>query len=185
MVGVEEDREQSSQRLATAELRIHCAGPVGRKRVSGEIQERETREEVSKKKIVVPEGMLKSADAHIRRKFDGVRCIHRIELVSESIEAALRWLSENPIVPKFDQEVAILKDCEPLNEPASISSIAMAWQRRMFLAPEPEIPDEIEDLLPFPPDVVIPGNYLYRQVKAHLDNVATEAFRRGQKAGPQ
>jgi hypothetical protein len=44
----------------------------------------------------------------------------------------------------------------------------MAWVLRMYLAPEPEVPEEIKDILD-------------RTVKGDFDVI--EAFRRGQKAG--
>ena len=159
------------------------------------------------KKIVVPEGMLKVAmDA--TRGFTGYGYDSYSDIPTSghignhatfavALEAALRWLCENPIHPspeqwqrlfsawnaRIDASETLADSPHPIEDQLRFTVIE--WQRRMFLAPEPEIPDEIEDLLPFPPDVVIPGDDLYRQVKAHLDNVATEAFRRGQKAGPR
>lgn len=149
------------------------------------------REQMREQKIVVPDGMLAAAWQDIaaamkERIFVGViGGVAELHVARIAVEAALRWLSENPIVPTDEQWRALNEERQWPDNSNRRRWLVIEWQRRMFLAPEPEIPNEIEDLLPFPPDVVIPGDDLYRQVKAHLDNVATQAFRRGQKAGPQ
>ena len=141
------------------------------------------------KKTVVPEGMLAAAWQDIaaamkeRISVGGIGGVAELHVARIAVEAALRWLSENPIVPT-DEQIRDLFEANRYGVSREAWRIYFTeWQRRMFLAPEPEIPDEIEDLLRFPPDIVIPGDDLYRHVKAHLDNVATEAFKRGQKAG--
>jgi hypothetical protein len=90
---------------------------------------------MSKKKIVVPGGMLKAAMGETHRP-DG-----NDAFVCGILEAALRWLAENPIVPSDE-------DIESMREEAALARhFAVEWQRRMFLAPEPEVLEEIKDLL--------------------------------------
>ena len=92
-------------------------------------------------RIQVPEGMLKAAiDAQ------EMRCDPTITKIG--VEAALRWWKANPIEPTDD-------DCISIGQAWNGNSagnpfwkfVATEWQRRMFLAPEPEVPEEIKDLL--------------------------------------
>lgn len=86
--------------------------------------------------------------------------------------AALRWLSENPIVPTEEQ----CKDIERTGPSRGmdcyswIHMAAVEWQRRMFLAPDPDEP--IRDLLC---EHAADGC-----VTRHNQNVR-EAYRRGRK----
>jgi hypothetical protein len=116
--------------------------------------------ETMSNKIVVPDGMLKAAMAARNAHFIGDD--KRIELI---LEEALRWQSENPKVPTEKEWAACLQDA--CREGSGISPV-MAWVLRMYLAPEPEVPEEIKDILD-------------RTVKGDFDVI--EAFRRGQKAG--
>lgn len=90
------------------------------------------------KKIQVPEGM-----------YNAARNIGRSDLaIKERLEASLRWLSKNPIVPTEQQLQAIADEhnrgkCYPEN----ILPYVTGFQRRMFFAPEPEIPEAIKSLL--------------------------------------
>ena len=94
---------------------------------------------VSETKIQVPEGMLKA----IRGRYVGNDNCGRYIL-----EAALCWLSENPIVPTDGEAKAIWRDTGLCNEvdDDELRCIVVEWQRRMFLAPEPEVPSEIRDI---------------------------------------
>jgi hypothetical protein len=104
------------------------------------------REEMTGREIKVPEGMLKAAWEATRDKMK--ECLNaagncRVEELTVSrisLEAALRWWSENPIVPTFDQQRQILAECELLGPArvASVSAICIEWQRRMFLATAPD-----------------------------------------------
>lgn len=126
------------------------------------------------KRIVVPEGMLRAANKACEKemaRLDPSKPIGYIVadamcITDQVIEAALLWLSENPIVPTMQQanEMATLT---PLGGSFAQFS-ATEWQRRMFLAPEPEVPEEIADLL----------------VGVHPDvaPIALEAYRRGQQS---
>ena len=84
---------------------------------------------MSETKIQVPEGMLKA----IRGRYVGNDNCGRYIL-----EAALRWLSENPIVPTDGEAKAIWRDTGLCNEvdDDELRCIVVEWQRRMFLAPD-------------------------------------------------
>lgn len=128
----------------------------------------------SLKKYVVPEGMLKAAyeTAWGESPKDTI-----VQTFKVALEAALLWLSENPIVPTDDFVEEAIREHSRTN----IKWACAEWQCRMFLSPEPEMPEAIKELLPFPPNVVILDDNLYNKIKAHLDRVAIEAYRRGQR----
>ena len=102
---------------------------------------------MSETKIQVPEGMLKA----IRERYVGNDNCGRYIL-----EAALRWLSENPIVPSEADVMEILQERVESHHisgkeycaipPATVRFVIRESQRRMFLAPEPEVPSEIRDI---------------------------------------
>jgi hypothetical protein len=86
-------------------------------------------------KYIVPEGMLKAA---VRVGPHG--CESEIKRI---IEAALLWLSENPIVPTPDQMDGCCDDIKGakslmMNVHEIAIHCSVEWQRRMFVAPEPE-----------------------------------------------
>ncbi len=91
---------------------------------------------MSEKRYVVPDGMMNAAcnDHH------AIGVNQRD--VAKMLEAALRWLSENPIVPT-ERECARLCDYDP----KIVKFVVSVWQRLAFLAPEPEVPEAIKDLL--------------------------------------
>jgi hypothetical protein len=99
-----------------------------------------------KKKIVVPEGMLKAAS--IRSDVKGLLAIDRLELI---LEAALRWLAENPVVPTKEQakDVAqsLLPDFEDRDNVERAILVLVEWQRRMFLEPGPEVSPFVKQVI--------------------------------------
>lgn len=126
---------------------------------------------MTEKKYVVPYGMLRAAaDA------DMLSIEHSPESelapIRLHLEAALRWLAENPIVPTSQDQADLLstwrrndKACGyPTN---GVAEMTAEWQRRMFLAPDPVVPEEIKDLL-----CGLPSS----------DNLILEAYRRGQES---
>ena len=141
---------------------------------------------MSDKKILVPEGMLKAAVEAVRDRSEfGFHFIdnkdelrsRRARIVAQTqdtLEAALLWLSENPIVPTNEQTQgvcdSIFVGSENLLDPRDAM---VEWQRRMFLAPEPEVPEEINDLRLGGQTTMSMGR---------MDWLLTEAFRRGQKS---
>jgi hypothetical protein len=113
-------------------------------------------------KYTVPEEGLKAASS-----------LGRGDLaIKERLEAFIRWQSENPKVFSDEWIVQLVKEagCADLlgaNQfVLGMHQILDLFQRRMYLAPEPEVPEvpeEIEDLL-------CGGN---------INTLITEAYRRG------
>ena len=84
-------------------------------------------------------------------------------------------LSENPTAPNDKQTYKIREAFFNQNTVTElIEFTVLEWQRRMFLAPEPEIPKELEGtLIPVQP------------TREQLLSLLLEVFHRGQKAGPK
>ena len=124
---------------------------------------------MSYKRYVVPEGMKQAAEeAEEEYLCDGQsRDVCRKVI----LKAALRWQAKNPIVPTPEQLKDLWADYRGDGWKAVCEYSAVEWQRRMYLAPEPEVSEGIKDLLSG-------GN---------LDKLIIEAesrgFLRGQKAG--
>jgi len=101
---------------------------------------------MSEKRYMVPEGMLKAAVAGLIHCWDRIPkstdySSKQVQLSTAACEAALRWLSENPIVPTDDQraELSRLVPYEDSGNGKILSVACVEFQRRMFLAPEPEV----------------------------------------------
>lgn len=109
-------------------------------------------------------------------------------IFAPAFEALARSLSENPIVPTPEQVAEIVSfrfgiPATDLNANMVVSGeyAAVEWQRRMFLAPEPEVPEPIKDLLVDPmPTASNPCAVMDAKI---LNERVIEAYRRGQKAG--
>lgn len=128
---------------------------------------------MSEKKIHVPAEMLRAFDDALLPLEDGETGWSQVEAES-ALEAALLWLSENPIVPTPEQVLDMGKSIS-LKWPEIYCAV---WKRRMFLAPEPEVPEEIKDLQGIHLASVRDQDDLNRLVtKLNL-----EAFRRGRQA---
>ena len=104
--------------------------------------------------------------------------------VRECCTAFAEDLSENPIVPNEADVMEILQERVRSHHisgeeycaipPATVRFVIREWQRRMFLAPEPEVPEAIKDLLEGPEE---PG------ISAREANWRViEADRRGQQS---
>lgn len=91
---------------------------------------------MSEKKIVVPDGMITAVQERIDYLPINVRGI---------LEAALLWLTKKPIVPKIHVAGQILADYRLGNanccDALAIQFCCEEWQRRMFDAPDPEVPE--------------------------------------------
>ena len=129
---------------------------------------------MSEKRIVIPQGMTAAAHNATGLENNG----NKYYYISRGLEAALFWMSENPIVPSEDQVKGMIKGTDlhwgwDSEWPSHTRDWLIEWQRRMFLAPEPEVPKELEDLLCAKSDTF----------NKHFDDRIIEAFRRGQKAG--
>jgi hypothetical protein len=128
---------------------------------------REDGEAMSEPKISIPEGMLKACrdcwdDAYAKG--------HSRWLLGKVLEAALRWLSKNPIAPSGYQFTQLHIACPiPCNRGRDVERgiwMICEWQGRMLLAPEPEVPEAISDLIKF--------------TNPHQKADIIEAYRRGQ-----
>lgn len=122
-------------------------------------------------KIVVPEGMWDAARRMyaLANSLNGRTDCSDVDRLMYSLEAALHWLSENPIVPTPEQLME-LNEHTPVG-PHTIS-LLREWQRRMFLAPDPDAP--IKDLLAKSEALGMGSG------KQHNDAVR-EAYRRGKE----
>ena len=138
-------------------------------------------------KYIVPEGMLKAARSAWNRS------ITRQERTPGDItilEAALLWLSKNPMCPTHAEVESILAmvQFQSLRGTSldGLQDFAAMWQRRCFLAPEPEVPEAIKSLIfPTPQGipVVIADNSVTVQVE--VNNRILEAYRRGKESSKQ
>lgn len=88
---------------------------------------------MNERKIVVPEGMLKAAHIAVG---NGIYFFGQLNVTRTALEAALKWLAENPIVPTREWLAEQLGMCHVTLLPETAASRIIAeWQRRMFLAP--------------------------------------------------
>jgi hypothetical protein len=136
---------------------------------------------MSEIKYIVPQGMLDAA----RKELSDVG--FRKDVIcydaERMLEAALRWLSENPIVPNDEQAqclwISQILEGNTYSDQELARFCVVDWQRCMFLAPpEPDQLEEIEDLL-WRNKVITPSDETIEE----NDRRIVEAFRRGQKAG--
>jgi hypothetical protein len=97
------------------------------------------------KRYVVPLGMIEAAqkfsyiEDHERRQNYAVPNLQMTAI----LHAAVKWLSENPIVPDKDTANRLIQ-CHGIHSQADAFA---EWQRRMFLAPSPEPEVEQDDRL--------------------------------------
>ena len=126
------------------------------------------------KKITVPEGMI-NAGAEALQNYDD--CIPVI------LEAALRWLSENPIVPTPEQalEMATGGKFDHFDNWELVRWGSSEWQRRCFLAPEPELPEEERTISAMIRDR---GTMTDEQLARSISQVLGE-YRRGKESSKQ
>lgn len=99
---------------------------------------------MSERRFVVPEGMLKAvmADILVVAVCAGKGMCLTEPSAKEILLRALRWLSENPIVPTPEETDRLLRGTQfgagRELDPHLVENLLLAWQCRMFLAPEPE-----------------------------------------------
>lgn len=117
------------------------------------------------KRIIVPAEMLSAVD---EKGCSCARCRSERAMAAETI---LRYISEHPQVPTDEQFVRLSADS--IGNPALGSGwfrrLSAEWQRRCFVQEEPEIPEEIRELVP-------PGQMACGE---GLKNLLYEAYRRG------
>lgn len=126
---------------------------------------------MSEKKYVVPEGMRRAAG----------QATHNVDpegyIMLPGLEAAIRWLAENPIWPTPEQALAMSVTKPVIDSFDNWELVrwgACEWQRRMFLASEPKIPEAVKDLvvdLGISPELSISRKQFNRDI--------LEAYRRG------
>lgn len=128
-------------------------------------------------KIKVPEGMWEAAKKALLESPPSVYAERGASRICS--EAALRWLSENPIVPTDEQiETEAIKQTgfypnQSAKKEAFVLGAKWAFehQRRVFLAPVPDPDEAIKDLL----DPLDPNNRFLANQRI------LEAYRRGQQ----
>lgn len=145
------------------------------------------------RKIIVPQKMHSAAwnaqHEHAKTHGPAVGCLPGSPCsLDVGLEAALRWLSDNPIVPTEKQwneaGVAVYQRYREKVGPSfnyHHSEICAEWQRRMFLAPELKIPDAVEDLMWS--ETLYAGDTGFHDAIPNINKAIIEAFHRGQKAG--
>lgn len=116
--------------------------------------------------IKIPKGMLEAALEGL-----GIEVVHaRRKYVKAALEAALRWLAENPIVPTDEQAKELWNHPKVLHGSEHYAkAMARDWQRMMFHAPEPEYIGS-EEL----------GRFCARYQR--IDEAVIEAYRRGKES---
>lgn len=145
------------------------------------------------KKIIVPQPMHSAAwnaqHEHAKTHGPAVGCMPGSPCsLDVGLEAALRWLSENPIEPTDEQMAEMVKrnkdgylEWIKMTEWRRAKHICISWQHLMFLAPELKIPDEVEDLMWS--ETLYSGDLRFHEAIPDINKNIVEAFRRGQKAG--
>jgi len=112
---------------------------------------------MSKKRYIVPDGMYRAADEAITKARGSSPHIMGGHARDVALEAAVRWLAENPIVPTVEQSKSLIEyqsgfgfsHDKTIPEVRTVTMhgstmrdyamlIAVEWQRRMFLSPEPQ-----------------------------------------------
>lgn len=143
---------------------------------------------MTEQKYRVPKGMLEAVEKSLRANNaylqDGLTRDVEDIVLPLLVKAALRWLSQNPIVPTESQEKEVhdyvLRDNPLRPAPSPWSWIKIGWiegQRRMFLVPEPDR-EAVKDLLYNYGDQQ-PSNELGRK---WVDERILEAYRRGRES---
>ena len=130
----------------------------------------------SPKKIAIPEQMLKAGWGEFC-SFESSRAVSGEEFRA-GLEAALQWFTEWPIEPSLEKIRRMFPNC---TSPSEIKEICVKWGRNIFVAPEPEFPDQIKDLLWSPHGSYV-SDLKLKQVQCECDrhNAAlAEAYRRG------
>lgn len=136
---------------------------------------------MSEKNIVVPGGMLKAAYASVNMATHN--SVEKSYWIKSGLEAAMRWLAENRKLPDGKEVREMLEDSlqywfpgeMSLKKEAALSihnRLNALWdefQRRMFLAPEPEMIGE---------ETVAQFCVRFQTI----GEAALEAYRRGQQS---
>lgn len=148
---------------------------------------------MSERKYVVPEGMLEAAVEAVKDRssdfgfsfLDNKDKERIVAQTRDTLEAALRWWSEHAdslvtseVVRKAARDAFLTDNGWGETAVSNAQSHFISAIRRMFLAPEPEVPDAVADLMWH--GVVSSANKGDRD--RHNDYIL-EAFERGQRSG--
>lgn len=91
-----------------------------------------------KTRIIVPEGMSSSGGTALAGMFGYPKPEPRhIDEANCVLRAALRWLTENPIVPTEKQFAKLYDELSEVNDGRLTYRAVVEWQRVMFSAPKP------------------------------------------------
>lgn len=116
------------------------------------------------KTIMIPKGMMEAV-GYENNAFAQ-------ELARRVIISALVWLTENPVLPLDEEAARIVDETHFSTLTARCIEFARLWQQRMFLAPEPEVPNDVKELLYPDPN----------GVNFDVNHTILEAYRRGQRS---
>lgn len=105
-------------------------------------------------KIVVPKGMRKAAVMALCKMWGYDATINAAAAMSgndyildTSLEAALQWLADNPIMPTDEEAFEVAKAADSASTPKFVQTLVAAWQARMFLTTTPTEEEISDDLL--------------------------------------
>ena len=126
-------------------------------------------------RIRVPDGMVRAVWDRWESQSD-FQMIPRRAFFELTLETALKWLSENPIFPNMEECGKLHRDY------LYFTQMFEAWQRKMFLEPDPDEPI----------DRLLWGDYERKQgvpevlngwavIDSH-NNQVREAYRRGRES---
>jgi len=142
----------------------------------------------NEKKIVVPKGMIEAVIDHHPSKgaLQSDPDMLSTDTVTAVLEAAIRWMIENPIVPSTKDADKLWREAHTLSADSKTGhagkDMLIEWQRMMFLAPEPEVPEEVKDLMSKYADPKLQTDGLLRAMARGHNEDIIEAYRRGQKS---
>ncbi len=128
------------------------------------------------KRYVVPPEMLRAAGEWAKENET-----FGIVAIQGTLEAAIRWLDEQ--VPTDEQAQQIWKEdvTEYYEHYQPVQQIIAAWIRRMFAAPEPEVPECLEGMFFSEADIEIHLRKANaKQLSEHLNSYILQAYRMGE-----
>ena len=131
---------------------------------------------MGEKRYVVPEQMRLAVAQAVHLECGRVDYHPQIRV---ALEAAVRWLAENPVLPTDEQIRELFSLTNHKVDCASYREREYEWQRRMFLAPEPEVPEAVKDLLWDSANLVAKNVGIFGDVPVQVDKNIIEAYRRG------
>lgn len=125
------------------------------------------------RRYTVPVGMINAAWVAVGAKMK--ECVDKgygnrpaeLHVARIAVEAALRWLSENPVIPSQDEIGKKFPEWSASSFQAQ--KVIMWWQRHMFLAPESNWVDDVIETAPTG----------YTPTHEELDKIWNHIFRAG------